>query len=578
MASGRKTMSLGALLIEQGVIESAHLDEALAAQKSLGLPLGETLIRLGLATPSEVFPVLQSQMNVPWADLSLGVVDPEVVSLISREKADRYGVLSLFRVRENLTVAMHDPRAIFVIDELEHLTGLRVLPVLVSQTDVRRAISEYYTQAALEAVEGDADEMSPMSQREESFSTDLSRSDSSSDSGETSPVVQLVNLIISNAVKENASDVHIEPGRDTISVRFRIDGELHQVMTPKLSLHPSLISRLKVMTRMDIAEHRRPQDGRMRITTDGREIDVRASCMPTTCGEKMALRILDRQRLNFDLNELGMQPGTRSVLDDVLSHPHGMVLVTGPTGSGKTTTLYCLLDQLRGESRNIVSVEDPVEYDFEYVNQVQVNEAIGLNFAGALRTFLRQDPDYIMVGEIRDLDTARVAVQSALTGHLVLSTLHTNDAVSSIARLINIGVDPSMVAAGVTAVIAQRLLRSNCPKCTVPDHPSEETLRLWGIAPSAEHRFMRGAGCAHCFGTGLRGRLGVYAVFVMDDVLRAAISDGASTETLQEIARSGGLRGLYSEGVDLVTSGKTTMNELVSVVPPESLMTSGEEG
>ncbi len=566
--------SLGGLLIEQGIINQQQLDEALAAQGALGLPLGETLIRLGMVTPSQVFPVLQSQMNVPWADLSEGLVDPRVVPMIPRDKAERYGVLALFRVRETLTVAMSDPRAIFVIDELENLTGLRLLPVLVSQTDLRKATERCYAETAFHE-EVDVDDGPDPTTRD--ATTQQAGVEITEKRSDESPVVTLVNAILSKAVGDRASDVHIEPGRDTLSVRFRIDGELYEVMTPKLGLHAALISRLKVMTKMDIAEHRRPQDGRTMVMVDGREIDIRASCMPTTRGEKMALRLLDRESVRFDLNEMGMGRQMRSQIDDILASPSGMILVTGPTGSGKTTTLYCLLSMIRGVERNVVSVEDPVEYDFDYVNQVQVNESIGLGFASILRTFLRQDPDYIMVGEIRDLDTAKMAVQAALTGHLVLSTLHTNDSVATIARLVNIGVDPMMLSAGIKAIIAQRLVRTNCPKCTEIESPSDEYLKSWGLDPSSEYQFSRGKGCSHCFGTGLRGRVAIYEVLTLTDELRHAIGERAGVEQLRKLARECGMSNLYGEGVSLVAAGRTTMDEVLSVVDVEQSR-SGKRG
>jgi len=560
-----KKTSLGGLLIERGIINEQQLDEALAAQGPLGLPLGETLIHLGMVAPAQVFPVLQSQMNVPWADLTEGLVDPRIVPMIPRDKAERYGVLALFRVRDTLTVAMSDPRAIFVIDELENLTGLRLLPVLVSQTDVRKATQRFYAETAFhEEVEAakTPDAKTRDGAKQSSDEITEQRSDES-------PVVTLVNAILSKAVGDRASDVHIEPGRETLSVRFRIDGELHEVMTPKLALQSALISRLKVMTKMDIAEHRKPQDGRTMVVVAGREIDIRASCMPTTRGEKMALRLLDRQSVRFDLNEMGMGPKMRSQIDDILASPSGMILVTGPTGSGKTTTLYCLLSMIRGVARNVVSVEDPVEYDFDYVNQVQVNESIGLGFASILRTFLRQDPDYIMVGEIRDIDTAKMAVQAALTGHLVLSTLHTNDSVATIARLVNIGVDPMMLSASIKAIIAQRLVRTNCPKCSETETPSDEYLKSWGLDPSSEYQFTRGKGCSHCFGTGLRGRIAIYEVLTLTDALRHAIGEHAGVEELRRLARDCGMSNLYREGVSLVSLGRTTMDEVLSVVDVE---------
>jgi len=560
------TQSLGELLIERGVISSEQLEQALAAQGSLGLPLGETVIRLGMAKPSQVFPILESQLNVPWADLSEGLVDPRIVTLIPRDKAERYGVLAMFRVRRDLTVAISDPRAIFVIDELEQLTGLRLLPVLVSQTDVRQAINRYYAETAFETTTEAADARLEDDSAEVNTARTEVRGSLTTEEPQANPIVNLVNVILADAIREHASDVHVEPSRDHVSIRLRIDGELREVMTPKLTLHPALISRLKVMTRMDIAEHRRPQDGRTMITVEGREIDVRASCMPTTRGEKMALRLLDRENVTFDLDRLGMRQGIRERLEQVMARPSGMILATGPTGSGKTTTLYCLLDRLRGIERNVVSVEDPVEYDLEYVNQVQVNEAIGLTFASILRTFLRQDPDFIMVGEIRDLETAKMAVQAALTGHMVLSTLHTNDAIGTIARLANIGVDPMMVAAALNAIIAQRLVRTVCPKCAAPDRPTEEMIAGWGVDPHAPRQFMHGKGCSHCFGTGLRGRVGIYELLVVDDALRRAIGEGAGIENLRNVARKSGMADLYSEGVALACAGRTTMQEVLSVV------------
>lgn len=569
------------MLIEQRVITQAQLEEALASQKSLGLPLGETLIQLQFATPSQIFPVLESQMNVPWVDLSDGSVDPRVVPTIPQEKAERHGVLALFRVRDQLTVAMCDPRAIFVIDELEQETGLRLLPVLVSQTDVRRAIARYYAETAFdENVESPPPAVGEKPAESSLSDPSFRAANVGEVGGDASPLVNLVNVMLCNAVREHASDVHVEPGLEHISVRYRIDGELHEVMTPKLSLHAALISRLKVMTRMDIAERRRPQDGRTMVAVEGRQIDVRASCMPTVRGEKMALRLLDRESATLDFERLGMGEQIRVTLRELLAKPNGMILVTGPTGSGKTTSLYAMLNELRGVSHNVVSVEDPVEYELEYVNQVQVNEPIGLTFASILRTILRQDPDYIMVGEIRDLDTAKMAIQSALTGHLVLTTLHTNDAVSAVTRLINIGVDAHMVGASLNAVMAQRLVRTVCPKCAAPDPPASELLTRWGLNPNGKYQFRRGAGCPHCYGTGLRGRVGVYELLVLDETLRAAVARDEGLESLRRLARRSGMAEIAAEGIALAAAGRTTMNEILSVITvdaPVHLEPAGKE-
>lgn len=467
----------------------------------------------------------------------------------------------MFKVGNVLTLAMIDPSNIFIIDDIERVTGCTVQAVQSRLDDIISAIEEFYREASMDVDRlydtNEVDGAGRPGQYE-----DLSMIDESAEGAQT---INLVNYILSNAVKDGASDIHIEPDLTTCRVRFRVDGVLQEFMTPPLEMHPGVVSRLKVIGRMDIAERRIPQDGRMKVLVDGNDVDVRISSMPTVLGEKVVLRLLDKGAVKLDLNQLGFRAETLIGLKSALSRPHGMILVTGPTGSGKTTTLYSALIHISSIERNVVTIEDPVEYQLELINQVQTNEDQGLTFASTLRSVLRQDPDVVMVGEIRDRDTAEVAVQASLTGHLVLSTLHTNESAGAIVRLMEMGVEPYLLTSSLTAVVAQRLLRTICSNCATSYFPPAGMLERVNWQGDTQHMMM-GRGCEHCFDTGLRGRAGIYELLKMDDELRKTILRDPTIHSIQEHAARSGMQSLKDEAFHLIEQGRTTFDEVMSVV------------
>ena len=571
--SARKTR-IGEALIQEGLLSQEQLARALADQKASSRLLGEILADEGAISPMALVRVLGRQLGVPGCVLRHGLIDPAIVKMISREEAEQLKALPMFLVRGTLTVAMAEPQSLPRIDRLRELTGCTIRPVLALEANILEFARKYA---------GGGTEV-------EAFLTSLAESDVSVideeriDEGPVadldkmvagSPVVNLINMVLLAAVKDGASDVHIEPMKNGTRVRYRIDGVLRDLLRPPAGMHAAIISRVKVIGKMDIAEKRLPQEGRVRIVAEGREIDLRVSSMPTLLGEKVVVRILDKANLHVRLEDLGFRPEALERFVRMLRQPHGLVLVTGPTGSGKTTTLYSALDLLSSPERNILTVEDPVEYQLDMINQVQVQASIGMTFARVLRSMLRQDPDIIMVGEIRDEETSRVAVQAALTGHLVLATLHTNDAPGAVARLLDMGIEPYLLASALNGVLAQRLARTVCSRCATKYCPSENVLRDAGLhltpgdSPGAKYSnrqvFRKGAGCDQCHNTGFRGRAGIFEIMEMTTDLRQLIHGAAPSHQLREKMREMGYLSLREEGVQLALQGKTTLEEVLDV-------------
>lgn len=553
---------LGERLIRAGLIASKELEQALQLQQKSGTRLGETLAELGFIEEQQLLPFLAEQMGVPSVQLREGIIDPEAVRLIPRRIAEDFSCLALFKVRDELTVAMVDPQELAHIDQLEAITELTVRPVLVMRSSLDSLLTRAYEAGfEVDTVTADMDHEA-ISVQDGTLHVELQQLDSLADG---SPIVNLVNYAILHAVRQGASDIHIEPGSSHSSIRFRVDGQLREVLRPRREFHASIVSRVKVISKLDIAEHRMPQDGRVQVIVDKREIDLRVSTLPTVRGEKIVLRVLDRGNVTFNLDQLGMPSMVLNSVRSMLAKPHGLILVTGPTGSGKTTTLYSAIQLIKSVASNIVTVEDPVEYQLSQINQVQASSVSGLSFAKALRSILRQDPDVIMVGEIRDQETAEVAVQAALTGHLVLSTLHTNDAASAVTRLADMGVAPYKIATALTGVIAQRLLRTICKKCRTTYYPDVELLKILNYTGNPDHQFVRGEGCHACYDTGFRGRTGIYEVLNSEPQVRKLISQGADIMQIKQWNREQGGTTLLEEGLKLAEQGLTSLDEVMRV-------------
>ncbi|HYO25650.1 MAG TPA: GspE/PulE family protein [Lacipirellulaceae bacterium] len=553
---------LGQRLVGAKLIEPDELETALSRQVESGQRLGETLLELGFVTEDELLPFIESQLGVPAVRLREGLLDPVAVRLLPRQFAERLGAIALFRVGNELTVVCDDPLDLDRIDRIERATGLTVRPAFAFKAAIEKMMRRAYEDDFhVDAVTADLDDAA-LELRADAADMDVA---SVHDLVEGSPVINLVNYLVLQAVRKNASDIHIEPGRKFATVRYRVDGQLVEVLRPRRDIYPAIVSRIKVMAKMDIAEHRIPQDGRCQVVADNKEVDLRISTLPTVLGEKVVLRVLDKQRLTFNLDELGMPPGVLSVVKDLLRKPYGLMLVTGPTGSGKTTTLYSALELIKSVHRNIVTVEDPVEYQIELVNQVQIESVRGVTFAGALRSILRQDPDVIMVGEIRDPETAQVAVQAALTGHLVLSTLHTNDSAGAVLRLMDMGVESYKLAAALVGVVAQRLVRTICPHCRTTYYPSAEYLGALHYTGDTRRSFSRGEGCRECFDTGFQGRKGIYEVLPTDAGLRSLIARDPSIEPIRRWLIEHGHETLLQGGLRLAEQEETSLEEVARV-------------
>jgi len=562
---------LGELLVKEKLISQDQLKQALDFQKHHGGRLGTALVKMGLVTDDEVTAVLSRQYGVPSINLKYYEVDPTVVKLIPQETAVRYQIVPLSRVGSTLTIAMTDPTNVFAMDDIKFMTGFNVEPVVASESAIAEAITKFYGENAsvqeLDKVMKDlAGEETDLELAGEEEQMDLA---SLEKAAEEAPIIKLANLILTDSVRKGASDIHIEPYEKEYRVRFRVDGILQPVMTPPLKLKDALTSRLKIMAKLDISEKRLPQDGRIMIkfSKDGRkkELDFRVSTVPTLYGEKIVLRLLDKENLRLDMTKLGFEQESLGRFERNILRPYGMVLVTGPTGSGKTNTLYSSVSRLNSPETNIMTAEDPVEFQLAGVNQVQMKEQIGLNFAAALRAFLRQDPNIILVGEIRDFETAEIAVKAALTGHLVLSTLHTNDAPSTISRLMNMGIEPFLVATSVNLICAQRLVRRICVSCKeVMPLPEQTLLDAGYTAEEAKTtQISHGKGCSVCNNTGYKGRVGLYEVMEINDDLKELILVGASAMELKKKSLEHGMITLRRSGLIKAAVGQTTLEEVL---------------
>ncbi len=557
-----KRKRLGEILRDEGLISEEQLQAALERQKTeKGLRIGEVLVAMGAVTAEDVAQAIWQQRQIPYVDLDNYALDPKVIELVPERIARAYLALPIFKIGNALTVAMADPFNLIAVDDLRSRTGCEIETVISTEDKIEKCLDHYYRmdESITQLIAGVAEE-----EGEKTASKDPAVA---AEIGEA-PVIKLANLIIQQAVRDGASDIHIEPGEHDVKVRYRIDGMLHEINKIPKTIQEAITSRFKVWAEVDVTEKRTAQDGRFFAGSDGKRVEVRLSTFPTIYGENLVMRILDPTATILELKTLGLPPAIFDSYIKLVKATQGMVLVTGPTGSGKSTTLYATLDTVRDPALNIITIEDPVEYRLEGIRQTQVNPQGGVTFAAGLRAIVRQDPDVIMVGEIRDLETAQMAVRASLTGHVVFSTLHTNDAPGSITRLLDIGVEPFLISSGVTGVLAQRLARTVCRSCKEPYVPSEEDLEQFGIAERAKGRtFFRGRGCQGCRFSGYRGRVGIYELLLVTDAIRDLINQRSSDTDIRKAAlKTGDLRTLYRDGLEKVVKGVTTLEEISRIV------------
>jgi type IV pilus assembly protein PilB len=552
---------LGELLVQEKIIDPLQLEQAMKEQRQTGGKLTNALVKLGYADEAQITSILAKQYNVPAIDLNTFTIDTNAVKKVNKTLCEKYLIIPISVSGTTLVVAMADPSNIFVKDDLTFLTKCKIQPVVASESAIRAAIDRSYdTKVSYESIMTEMEKDS-ISDAADDTVLDLE------DTKDEAPVVQFVNLMLSEAIKMKASDIHIEPYEKNYRVRFRIDGALYEKIQPPSAVAPAISSRIKIMSKMDISERRRPQDGRLKIKTkSNKEMDFRVSILPSLFGEKIVLRLLDKSNLQLDMTKLGFEADDLQKFKAGIYKPHGMALITGPTGSGKTTTIYSALAELNTSDVNISTAEDPVEFNLEGINQVQMNREVELDFAAALRSFLRQDPDILMVGEIRDLETAEVAFKAALTGHLVVSTLHTNDATSTIHRLIDMGVEPFLVSSALNVIVAQRLVRKNCDHCKDVVQVDPALLKDMGVPENeiSTYKIMKGDGCARCNDTGYKGRIAIYEVLEMNESIKQAVYDNASVAELKAKAIKLGMRTLRMSGLLKLKQGLTSVEEVLT--------------
>ncbi|MBU8932377.1 MAG: Flp pilus assembly complex ATPase component TadA [candidate division Zixibacteria bacterium] len=547
---------IGDLLLEKGYLTSEQLNAGLSEQAVTGRRLGEILVGLGAITEDQLLDTVSERLNIPKLTLSSMVIDPTVIQQIPVDVARRYTLIPIFKIGTTLTLAMADPLNIIAIDEIQYLTGFSIKRAIASDSDIKAAIDEFYSVA---------DSLNQFIGHEIKDSEEEPTLDNINDNNAVeSAVSQLVDVMISRAVKDRASDIHVEPEETKLRIRYRVDGVMREEASPPKSMQNELISRIKVSANLDVSEKRLPQDGRFMVLVDGNRVDLRVSTLPTIHGEKVVIRLLDRRNLLLKFNQLGFNEVIEESWDRIINKPEGLVLISGPTSSGKTSTLYATLQKINSIEKNMITVEDPVEYSLPLIIQVQINEKAGLTFPSTLRSILRQNPDTIMIGEIRDSETARMAIRSALTGHVVFSTIHTNDAPATIMRLIDMGIEPYLVASALKGVLAQRLVRTNCPDCAEPYIPSDTVLQRAGLLGKVDSfNFQHGTGCPKCKRSGYRGLTGIYEFVEINPSLAEMIMNGASLGQLTESARHNGYLPLFDSGLEKIQLGTVCLEELL---------------
>ncbi|KPL20761.1 MAG: hypothetical protein AMJ75_11270 [Phycisphaerae bacterium SM1_79] len=563
-------MQLGQLLLARGVVTAEQIQKALNEQREKGHRklLGELLVELGYCTENQIASALAQSYEVPYAQVGPKICDPKVLEILPREFLEEYIVLPLFKVNDVLTVAVSEPTNVFLIDEIKRISGCKVQIVCSTSKDIKATLQTYLPAANVFVIDDIIDDEGLEDfTLIENITQDIGNLE---EIAGQSPVVKLVNYLLYNAVRENASDIHIEPDDKKLRVRYRVDGRLYEKICPPHQMHSAIVSRVKIMAELDIAQRRLPQDGGIHVLVEGRPIDLRVSVMPGNFGEKVVIRVIDPQKVLFNLESLGFTYENLQLFREVIGSPNGIVLVTGPTGSGKNTTLYAALSELNSEEVNICTVEDPVECNIAGINQFQVNQGAGFVFSTALRSLLRQDPDIIMVGEIRDEATANIAVQAALTGHLVLSTLHTNDAPGAVTRLLDLGVAPYLVSASLIAVLAQRLVRKICPNCKTEYEPAVSIKKVVEKACGEMPKFYRGVGCKKCRNTGYTGRIAIHELFVPNEQIMEMVNERTSLKKLRAMGLKNGMVSLQSDGIEKVKVGIISIEEVLRTTQGES--------
>ncbi len=565
MMEKKEKRSLGESLVEEGIITAEQLKQAQEEEKRSGMRLNKVIVKLGFIAQDDLVSFLSERLGVPRIELSNYLIDQKIVELIPEELARKYELIPVLKIGNRLTCAMVDPGNVFALDEVRAKTGLTIEPSVASETEIKKALNEQY------GAKGSMEDLIKSIDEEKLGIGAGKEIDVKKLKGivEEPVVIKLVNLIVIRAVKEGASDIHIEPEEETLKTRLRVDGMLHEIESLPKHLQSAIISRIKIMANLDIAERRIPQDGRFTMKMEGKQIDVRVSSVPTIYGENVVMRLLDASSALLTLEQLGFSKQMLEKYSKLIIRPHGIILVTGPTGSGKTTTLYASLDKINTAEKNIITIEDPVEYKLAGIRQIQMDTKVGLTFANGLRSILRQDPNIIMVGEIRDLETAEIAIQAALTGHLVFSTLHTNDAPAAVTRMVDMGVEPFLISSSIIGILAQRLVRKICNECKEKYLPIKEELKDIGLHEDDRIEFYKGKGCPKCMNTGYKGRISIYELMLPDGLIHNAIVSKSPAEEIRKLARLAGMITLMEDGIEKVRAGVTTVEEVLRVTREE---------